>query len=143
MYAFVSNIRQLAQNDMGVKYLFQEPFDDEQEQHRRLTSNLSSEPDAIVGIFWCQPMERIRRPGSLAATHTSKGATETGSSRLDNATTSLYEKGLIIILFVGGEWSGAQVASVQSEPDAVLHRIKAERIRQELPRQPDPELWRR
>ena len=76
MYAFVSNIRQLAQNDMGIKYLFQEPFDDEQEQHRRLTSNLSSEPDAIVGIFWCQPWERIRRPGSLAATHTSKGATE-------------------------------------------------------------------
>ena len=32
MYAFVSNIRQLAQNDMGVKYLFQEPFDGEQEQ---------------------------------------------------------------------------------------------------------------
>ena len=76
-------------------------------------------------------MERIRRPGSLAATHTSKGATETGSSRLDNATTSLYEKGVIIILFVGGEWSGAQVAPVHSEPD-LLHRIKAERIRQEL-----------
>ena len=35
---------------------------------------------------------------------------------------------MIIILFVGGEWSGAQVAPVQSEPDAVLHRIKAERI---------------
>lgn len=62
MYAFVSNIRQLAQNDMGIKYLFQEPFDDEQEQHRRLTSNLSSEPDAIVGIFWCQPMGENSAP---------------------------------------------------------------------------------
>lgn len=62
MYAFVSNIRQLAQNDMGVKYLFQEPFDDKQEQHRRLASNLSSVPDAIVGIFWCQPMEENSAP---------------------------------------------------------------------------------
>ena len=62
MYAFVSNIRQLAQNDMGVKYLFQEPFDGEQVQHRRLASNLSSEPDAIVGIFWCQPMGENSAP---------------------------------------------------------------------------------
>ena len=62
MYAFVSNIRQLAQNDMGIKYLFQEPFDDKQEQHRRLASNLSSEPDAIVGIFWCQPMGENSAP---------------------------------------------------------------------------------
>ena len=55
MHSCVSSIRQLAQNDMGVKYLFQEPFDDKKKQHRRLASNLSSEPDAIVGIFWCQP----------------------------------------------------------------------------------------
>ena len=55
MYSFVSNIRQLAQNDIGVKYLYQETFDAEQEGHRRLALNLSSEPDAIVGIFWCQP----------------------------------------------------------------------------------------
>ena len=62
MYSFVSNIRQLAQNDMGVKYLFQEPFDDKQKQHRRLASNLSSEPDAIVGVFWCQPMGENSAP---------------------------------------------------------------------------------
>ena len=62
MYSFVSNIRQLAQTDVGVKYLFQEPFDDKQKQHRRLGSNLSSEPDAIVGIFWCQPMGENSAP---------------------------------------------------------------------------------
>ena len=56
MYSFVSNIRQLAQNDMGVKYLYSELFDDEHERHQMLASNLSTEPDAIVGIFWCQPM---------------------------------------------------------------------------------------
>ena len=53
------------------------------------------------------PWERIRRPGSPAATHTSKGATETGSSRPDNAAASCHEKGLIIILFVGGEVVGS------------------------------------
>ena len=62
MYLFVSNIRQLAQNDMGVKYLFQEPFDDKKKQHRRLASNLSSEPVAIVGIFWCQLMGENSAP---------------------------------------------------------------------------------
>ena len=62
MYSFVSNIRQLAQNDIGVKYLFQAPFDDKQRQHRRLASNLSSEPDAIVGVFWCQPMGENAAP---------------------------------------------------------------------------------
>ena len=62
MYSFVSNIRQLAQNDLGVKYLFQEPFDVKQKQHRRLGSNLASKPDAIVGIFWCQPMGENTAP---------------------------------------------------------------------------------
>ena len=62
MYSFVSNIRQLAQNDLGVKYLFQEPFDVKQKQHRRLGSNLSSNPDAIVGIFWCRPMGENTAP---------------------------------------------------------------------------------
>ena len=62
MYSFVSNIRQLAQNDLGVKYLFQEPFDVEHKQHRRLGSNLASKPDAIVGIFWCQPMGENTAP---------------------------------------------------------------------------------
>ncbi len=56
MYAFMSNIRQLAQNNMGVKYMFQERYDVSIEQHRRLGANLSTAPDVIVGIFWCQPM---------------------------------------------------------------------------------------
>ena len=56
MYGFISNVRQLAQNDMGVKYMYQEAFDADFEQHRLLGENLSSAPDAIIGIFWCQPM---------------------------------------------------------------------------------------
>ena len=56
MYGFISNVRQLAQNDMGVKYMYQETFDASIEQHRLLGSSLSSAPDAIVGIFWCQPI---------------------------------------------------------------------------------------
>ena len=56
MYGFISNVRQLAQNDMGVKYMYQETFDPSIEQHRLLGDSLSSTPDAIVGIFWCQPM---------------------------------------------------------------------------------------
>ena len=50
-----ANLRQLAQNDSGVKYMYQEAFDANLEQHRLLGENLSSAPDAIIGIFWCQP----------------------------------------------------------------------------------------
>ena len=62
MYGFISNVRQLAQNDLGVKYMYQEAFDPSIEQHRLLGSNLSSAPDAIIGIFWCQPMGTATAP---------------------------------------------------------------------------------
>ncbi len=62
MYAFMSNIRQLAQNNMGVKYMYQERFDETNEQHRRLGASLSAAPHAIVGIFWCQPMGEDTAP---------------------------------------------------------------------------------
>lgn len=62
MYAFMSNIRQLAQSNVGVKYMYQERYDESQEQHRRLGANLSAAPDVIVGIFWCQPMGEDTAP---------------------------------------------------------------------------------
>ena len=62
MYGFMSNVRQLAQNTMGVKYMYQERYDESIEQHRLMGANLSVKPDAIVGIFWCQPMGEETAP---------------------------------------------------------------------------------
>lgn len=62
MYAFMSNVRQLAQNNMGVKYMYQERYDENIEQHRIMGERLSLKPDAIVGIFWCQPMGEDTAP---------------------------------------------------------------------------------
>lgn len=56
MYGFISNLRQLASSEEGVKYMFQESYDETIEQHRALGQNFESvKPDVIVGIFWCQP----------------------------------------------------------------------------------------
>lgn len=56
MYGFISNLRQLANSSEGVKYIYQERFDESIEQHRLLGQNFqAAKPDVIVGIFWCQP----------------------------------------------------------------------------------------
>ena len=56
MYGFISNLRQLANSSEGIKYMYQERFDESIEQHRLLGQNFQAEkPDAIVRIFWCQP----------------------------------------------------------------------------------------
>ncbi|MCG8413952.1 MAG: hypothetical protein MI746_07015 [Pseudomonadales bacterium] len=58
MYGFISNLRQLASNEVGVKYMFQESYDESIEQHRALGQNFqTAKPDVIVGIFWCQPTQ--------------------------------------------------------------------------------------
>lgn len=58
MYGFISNVRQLANSDVGIKYMYQERFDENIEQHQRLGENfIGDKPDVIVGIFWCQPTE--------------------------------------------------------------------------------------
>lgn len=62
MYGFMSNVRQLAQNNMGVKYMYQERYDENIEQHRLMGERLSEKPDVIVGIFWCQPTGEATAP---------------------------------------------------------------------------------
>lgn len=58
MYGFISNVRQLANSAEGIKYMYQERFDESIEQHRLLGENfVGDKPDVIVGIFWCQPTE--------------------------------------------------------------------------------------